>query len=206
MVEPVVDCGGMGARVRIAMNPSVAGGNHAAVHLFRDEPIARETFSLVPAYLRTGGDAAEPVWFSENGLEQTRPFRALKVWMQLAHLGRHGYRRLMARDIAVAGGLRRQLDASDDFEVLAHGLSVVCFRHRPAGMAEGDLDLHNRSLLRGLQARGGAFVAGTQVGTRFALRACIVNPLTTLKDVTAIVAEARYCASLVPAEDGSGPA
>jgi aromatic-L-amino-acid/L-tryptophan decarboxylase len=142
-----------------------------------------------------GGDAAEPAWFSEYGLEQTRPFRALKVWMQLAHLGRRGYRRLIARDIAGADTLRRQLDDSNDFEVLAHGLSVVCFRHRPAGMADGELDQHNRSLLRGLQARGGAFLAGTQVDERFALHACIVNPLTIVGDVTAILAEARRRAS-----------
>jgi aromatic-L-amino-acid decarboxylase len=167
----------------------------AGLVLFRDEPIVRDTFSLVPAYLRTGGDADEPVWFSEYGLEQTRPFRALKVWMQLAHLGKDGYRRLIARDIAVADALRLQLDDSDDFEVLAYGLSVVCFRHLPGGMADGDLDHHNRSLLRDLQARGSAFLAGTQVDQRFALRACIVNPLTTTHDVTAMLAETRRCAS-----------
>ena len=108
----------------------------AGLVLLRDGGAARDTFSLVPAYLRTDGDEdgpGGPVWFSEYGLEQTRPFRALKVWMQLRHLGRDGYRRLIAADLATAGELRRAVAASADFELLASGLSVVCFRHRPAG-------------------------------------------------------------------------
>ena len=115
----------------------------AGLVLLRDGPAARDTFSLVPAYLRTDGDEdgpGGPVWFSEYGLEQTRPFRALKVWMQLRHLGRDGYRRLIAADLATAGELRRAIEASSDFELLASGLSVVCFRHRPAGMDPARLD------------------------------------------------------------------
>jgi aromatic-L-amino-acid/L-tryptophan decarboxylase len=166
----------------------------AGLILFRDAAIARDTFSLVPPYLRTGGDADEPVWFSEYGLEQTRPFRSLKVWMQLKHLGRDGYRRLIARDIAVADALRRELDRAGDFEVLGHGLSVVCFRHLGTAADERGLDAHNEALLHTLQASGRAFLAGTRVDGRFALRACIVNPATTTADTRAIIAEIRRCA------------
>jgi aromatic-L-amino-acid/L-tryptophan decarboxylase len=115
----------------------------AGLVLLRDGAAARDTFSLVPAYLRTDGDEdgpGGPVWFSEYGLEQTRPFRALKVWMQLRHLGRDGYRRLIAADLATAGELRQAIETSSDFELLAGGLSVVCFRHRPAGMDPPRLD------------------------------------------------------------------
>jgi aromatic-L-amino-acid/L-tryptophan decarboxylase len=167
----------------------------AGLVLFRDEAAARDTFSLVPPYLRTGGDPDEPVWFSEYGLEQTRPFRALKVWMQLRHLGQDGYRRLIARDIAVAGALRRDLEQAADFEVLGHGLSIVCFRHLRPGADEAALDRHNSELLHALQAAGRAFLAGTRVDGRFALRACIVNPATTTADTRAIMAEVRRCAA-----------
>jgi glutamate/tyrosine decarboxylase-like PLP-dependent enzyme len=194
------------ARAGLARADSVALDPHkwlyapvdAGMVLFRDEGAVRDTFSLVPPYLRTGGDADEPVWYSEYGLEQTRPFRALKVWMQLTHLGRSGYRHLIARDIAVAGVLRQELTAAPDFEVLAHGLSVVCFRHldptRPGTGSQFDADAHNEALLRKLQAAGHAFLAGTRVDGHFALRACIVNPLTTSADVTAILNEVRRCA------------
>lgn len=165
----------------------------AGLVLFRDEPAVRDTFSLVPPYLRTGGDTDEPVWFAEYGLEQTRPFRALKVWMQLAHLGRTGYRRLIQRDIAVADELRERIDSDPDLETLAHGLSVVCFRHRPAETTTEYLDRHNQDLLHRLQRDGNAFLAGTRVDGAFALRACVVNPLTTTHDAAAIIDEVRRC-------------
>jgi aromatic-L-amino-acid decarboxylase len=200
----------------------------AGLVLLRDGAAARDTFSLVPAYLRTDGDEDEdgpggPVWFSEYGLEQTRPFRALKVWMQLRHLGRDGYRRLIAADLATAGELRRAIEASSDFELLASGLSVVCFRHRPARMDparldsagldraaldeagldraaldEAGLDRHNRAVLRAVQLGGRAFLAGTTVDGAFALRACIVNPGLTTARVPGLLRDIRDRAAELP--------
>lgn len=163
----------------------------AGLLLVRDGAAARDTFSLVPPYLRTEGDADGPPWFAEYGLEQTRPFRALKVWFQLRHLGRAGYRQLISRDIAMAARLRRALARSADFEVLASGLSVVCFRHRPAGLADAELDAHNQAALRAVQLGGRAFLAGTQVDGRFAFRACIVNPGMTGAGIDALLADIR---------------
>ena len=171
----------------------------AGLVLLRDGAVARDTFSLVPAYLRTDGDEdgpGGPVWFSEYGLEQTRPFRALKVWMQLRHLGRDGYRRLIAADLATAAELRRAVGASADFELLASGLSVVCFRHRPAGMDPGRLDphwldRHNQAVLKAVQLGGRVFLAGTTVDGAFALRACIVNPGLTSDRVAGLLDDVR---------------
>lgn len=171
----------------------------AGLVLFRDENQARDAFSLVPSYLRTSGDPDEPAWFSEYGLEQTRPFRALKVWMQLQHLGTSGYRRLIARDIAVAAHLRDQITRAPDFELLGHGLSVVCFRHLGTDTRGGhNLDARNERLLARLQRDGRAFLAGTEIDGRFALRACIINPLTTTADTDAILGEIRDCAERRP--------
>jgi glutamate/tyrosine decarboxylase-like PLP-dependent enzyme len=167
----------------------------AGVVLFRDADAARETFSLVPDYLRTGGDPAEPVWFSEYGLEQTRPMRALKVWITLKHLGWNRLRELIARDIAVAESLRDAVHNAADFELLGHGLSVVCFRHRPPGLAADALDRHNKDLLRKLTARGSAFIAGTRIDNAFGLRACIVNPGTTTTHTTALLDDIRAAAA-----------
>jgi aromatic-L-amino-acid decarboxylase len=185
----------------------------AGLVLVRDGAAARDTFSLVPAYLRTDGDEdgpGGPVWFSEYGLEQTRPFRALKVWMQLRHLGRDGYRRLIAADLAAAGELRRAIEASSDFELLASGLSVVCFRHRPAGLDSAGLDSagldsagldrHNQAVLRAVQLGGRAFLAGTSVSGAFALRACIVNPGLTAARVPGLLRDIRdHAAELLSA-------
>jgi glutamate/tyrosine decarboxylase-like PLP-dependent enzyme len=190
------------ARDGLARADSVAVDAHkwlyapvdAGLVLIRDGGAARDTFSLVPAYLRTDGDQdgpRGPVWFSEYGLEQTRPFRALKVWMQLRHLGRDGYRRLIAADLAAAGELRRAVAASADFDLLASGLSVVCFRHRPAGMDPARLDGHNQAVLKAVQLGGRAFLAGTTVDGTFALRACIVNPGLTTARVAGLLGDIR---------------
>lgn len=151
----------------------------AGLVLLRDAALARDTFSLVPPYLRSEPADDEPTWLSEYGPEQTRSFRALKVWMQLRHLGVDGYRTLIARDIEAADQLCRAVDDSADFELLAHGLSVVCFRHRPPELDDNDVDAHNRELVGLLQRSGQAFLAATEVDGRAALRACVVNPLTT---------------------------
>ena len=190
------------ARAALARADSVAVDAHkwlyapvdAGLLLVRRGAAARDTFSLVPPYLRTDGDPdgpGGPPWFAEYGLEQTRPFRALKVWLQLRHLGRSGYRELISRDLARATQLRRALARSADFEVLASGLSVVCFRHRPAGLSGPALDAHNQAVLRAVQLGGRAFLAGTQVDDRFALRACIVNPGLTGADVNAMIGDIR---------------
>jgi aromatic-L-amino-acid/L-tryptophan decarboxylase len=75
----------------------------------------------------------------------------------------------------------------------------VCFRHLDPAQPDADLDAHNEAVLHELQAAGQAFLAGTRVAGQFALRACIVNPLTTTTttaDITAILSEIRRCAEL----------
>lgn len=165
----------------------------AGLVLFADPSTARDTFSLVPEYLRTAGDADEPVWFSEFGLEQTRPFRALKVWATLSHLGKAGVRRLIARDIAAAQALCAAVTAAPDFDLLASGLSVVCFRHHPPELPDDELDAHNKRLLAAVLERGQAFVAGTQVDGAAAFRVCVVNPGTTTTHLMALLDEIRAC-------------
>ncbi|MGI5242790.1 pyridoxal phosphate-dependent decarboxylase family protein [Dactylosporangium sp. CA-139066] len=166
----------------------------AGLVLFRDATGAREAFSLVPPYLRTDDDqdgVGGPAWFSEYGFEQTRPFRALKVWMLLKHLGVAGYRSLIEHDLAVADALAAAVDAAPDLELLARGLSVVCFRGRPRSRQEEDLDVLNRRVLTALQHSGRAFLSGTVVNGAFALRACVVNPRSTIEDAEAVIAAVR---------------
>jgi glutamate/tyrosine decarboxylase-like PLP-dependent enzyme len=161
----------------------------AGLVLVRDARAMRAAFSLVPPYLRTDGSATGvggPPWFSEYGFQQTRAFRALKVWMALRHHGLAGYRRAIARDLALAERLAARLRAAADFELHEpQSLSIVCFRHAPAG-ARGvpqALDAHNRALLARVQLGGRAFLSGTVMNDRFWLRACIVNPRASESDV-----------------------
>ena len=168
----------------------------AGLVLIHDRQLARDAFSLVPPYLRTDDDldgVGGPVWFSEYGFDQTRPFRALKVWLLLKHLGVAGYRDLIAHDIAVADRLAAGVTAAPDLELLANGLSVVCFRCRPVDWpSDGQaIDELNRQVLSAVQLGGHAFLAGTSVNGMFALRACVVNPGSSAADADAVLAETR---------------
>jgi aromatic-L-amino-acid/L-tryptophan decarboxylase len=161
----------------------------AGMLLLRRPAAARDAFSLVPPYLRTG-DGPGGVWFSEYGFDQTRPFRALKIWMALQHLGLDGYRDLIRHDLYLARHLRQAVDAAADLEELASGLSVTCLRYHPADWdgTPAQLDQLNTSIVTAVQRSGQAFIAGTTVAGHAAIRVCIVNPGAVPDDIDVLAA------------------
>jgi aromatic-L-amino-acid/L-tryptophan decarboxylase len=171
--------------------------------LVRDSAAMRDTFSLVPPYLRD--DTALP-WFSEFGIQQSRGFRALKLWLALKCAGIDAYREAIARDIALAHTLRRHLRQSSDLEIVAAGpLSITCFRYQPGDQSNpADVDQINRTLLDTVQREGEVFLTGTELSGRFALRACIVNFRTTEKEVELLVNVIRHAGQRVVAERSAG--
>jgi aromatic-L-amino-acid/L-tryptophan decarboxylase len=160
--------------------------------LVRDGQLLRDTWSLVPPYLRTeeGKGFGGLPWYSEYGFQQTRGFRALKLWMTLQHLGRSGVARLVHRHVALAHRLAASVDAAPNLERVAPvTLSVVCFRYVPPGWS-GDaarLDVINKLLVERIQAEGRAFVTGTVLGDRYALHACVLHYGTSEADVDALI-------------------
>jgi len=160
--------------------------------LVRDGALLRDTFSLVPPYLRTeeGKGFGGLPWFSEYGVQQTRGFRALKLWMVLQHLGRAGLTAMIERHIGLARHLGRLIDGAPDFELLAPpSLSIVAFRYAPPARRGDDaaLDALNKRVMEQVQTDGEAFLTNTLVNGRFALRACILHYATTEDDVAALV-------------------
>ena len=173
--------------------------------LVRDGQAMRDAFSLVPPYIRGAGSADGVMglpWFSEYGLQQTRGFRALKVWMCLKHLGVDGYKAAIAENIALARYLAESVERSDDLELTAPpALSIVCFRYVGAGGQrpvsartideESRLAALNRALLERLQLGGEAFITSTELQGRFSLRACIVNHRSRREDVDQMIRAVR---------------
>src|SRR5215212_5299851 len=107
--------------------------------LVRDGALLRETFSLVPPYLRTeeGKGFGGLPWYSEYGFQQTRGFRALKLWSTLLLAGRDGIAQHVIRCNALARRLGAMIDEAEDLELLAPvDLSVVCFRYLPPSQRE----------------------------------------------------------------------
>jgi glutamate/tyrosine decarboxylase-like PLP-dependent enzyme len=167
--------------------------------LFRDPAGHRDTFSLVPPYLRDDG-SDELGWFSEYGPEQTRPFRALRVWATIAHLGRDGIVRLVQHTTRLARELSAMVEACDDFELLAPAItSIVAFRYRPTALDPDTAEMLNQAIPGAVQQRGHAFLTGTQLSGAAALRACILHPDTTEADLTVLLEEIRTAARQITA-------
>jgi len=156
--------------------------------LVRDGSLLRDAFSLVPPYIRTepGKGIGNLPWFAEYGFQQTRGFRALKLWVTLAHAGTSGLQQQIARQIALARYLEQRIKTTPNFQLASKGkLSIVCFRYVPPQLAgnEEALNALNKTLMEHMQAAGIAFITNTTVAGLFVLRACILHYGTTERDI-----------------------
>lgn len=153
----------------------------------------RDAFSYKPSYYRFDDDTEEPLPnYYEFGPQNSRGFRALKVWLQLRQAGRAGYRQMMADDIRLAHRLQSRVRASGALQAGPGELSIATFRYVPQAGPQGSsreewLDALNTELLDRLQRGGEAFVSNAVINGCFWLRACIVNFRTQAADIDALV-------------------
>jgi len=165
----------------------------AGCTLVRDRRHLVDAFSFRPPYYHFGGEEEDPPTnYYELGPQNSRGFRALKVWLGLRQAGREGQVRMIRDDIALAEALHRAIGAHPDLEAWTCKLSIVTFRYVPSNLAArrdeaaAYLDELNELLLTRLKSGGEAFVSNTVLNERFVLRACIVNFRTTRADVEAL--------------------
>lgn len=176
----------------------------AGCALIRDVDAHRAAFSYHPPYYHFDEHATN---FLDFGPQNSRGFRALKVWLAFQHAGAAGHRQMIADDIRLAGILSEALATEPECEVITRDLSIVTFRYVPAELAPlaadppvaAYLDALNRGLLDALQRGGEVFVSNAVVGERYLLRACIVNFHSTEADVRALPGIVRRAGAVVDA-------
>ncbi|TNE45463.1 MAG: amino acid decarboxylase [Deltaproteobacteria bacterium] len=152
-----------------------------------DTEAMRSAFSLVPEYLR---DDTEMPWFAEFGTQQTRGFRALKLWTLLQQMGLPGYGELLERDIQLNQLFAKELSHHPRFEVLSQShLSITCFQHVPTALNgnRSALEEHNTQLLLRLQQEGHYYLTSTRLNNHYVLRTCIVNFRTQREDLLGLI-------------------
>jgi aromatic-L-amino-acid/L-tryptophan decarboxylase len=145
-----------------------------------------------PAYLRSSqqGIAVETTYFADRGMQLSRGFRALKVWMSMKEQGVDRIGAAIQRNIDQAERLGRLVEAHPDLELLAPvSMNVVCFRYRHDGATPEELDRLSAEILVGLQTSGVAVPSQTILGGRFAIRVCITNHRSTDADFDLLVDE-----------------
>jgi len=168
--------------------------------LFRDGNAARAAFSTEDAdYIKTHGYADEEAFaFWDYGVELSRRFRALKVWLTLQYYGTRRIAQAIAGDIALAEYFGEVISKADDFELLAPvELSICCFRYVPdRNRTDAELNQLNELIMERVQKGGRAYLSNATVNGRFALRACITNFRTTKGDIDETVAAIRDAAQM----------
>jgi glutamate/tyrosine decarboxylase-like PLP-dependent enzyme len=151
-----------------------------------DAELHHGAFTSTAAYL--GREELDRPVFGNLAPEMSRRARAFAVWATLRAYGRSGYRAMVERHVELARRLAGQVDAALELERLADvPLNVVCFRYRPAGVPEEELDELNRRLGQAVLDDGRVYFGTTVYRGKVAFRPAIVNWRTRPEDVDLIV-------------------
>jgi glutamate/tyrosine decarboxylase-like PLP-dependent enzyme len=163
----------------------------AGCALVRDASAHRNTFAVTPEYLEsTPRGLASGEWLHDYGLQTSRGFRALKIWMALKEHGVEKFGRLIDQNIAQARYLTQLIEAEPALELTAPTtINIVSFRHRLAGASEERLKALNTEIMLRLQEDGIAALSDTTVHGRHCLRVAIANHRTRRDDLDLLVTE-----------------
>ncbi len=153
--------------------------------LVRDAAALDASFGVEASYVQEDRERVDRgVNLGFRGPQFSRGFDALKVWVSLLAHGRAAYARRIAHDVALTRYLASRVEESPEFELAATGLSICCFRYRPAGADDDEyLDRLNERLLTELQLDGRVLPSNAIVDGRYCLRTCIVNFRTEAEDL-----------------------
>jgi glutamate/tyrosine decarboxylase-like PLP-dependent enzyme len=165
----------------------------AGCALVRNVSVLRDTFSYHPPYYKFDEVKGEPaISFVDYSPQNSRGFRALKVWLALCQAGRNGYIKMISDDIRLASRLYDIVKKTPELEAFTNNLSITTFRYAPETPDKSEeeresyLNDLNTALLTRLQEGGEAYVSNAVVNGKYLLRACIVNFRTDQKDIEAL--------------------
>jgi aromatic-L-amino-acid/L-tryptophan decarboxylase len=164
----------------------------AGCALVRDPQALLEAFTYRPPYYAFDEGADAPISYVDYGPQNSRGFRALKVWLGLRQVGRDGYVRMISDDIALARELHRLASEDPELEAWTTSLSITTFRYVPPDIEPGTpeteeyLNALNQELRDRLERGGETYVSNAVVDGAYLLRACVVNFRTTVADMAAL--------------------
>ena len=165
----------------------------AACVLTKHRHALRDAFGFYPDYYLFDEERETGINYYEVGMQNSRGFRALKVWLALRQAGREGYGESIRGDIRLAESLFALADAHEELSAHSINLSIATFRFLPADIVEDSseetesyLNELNKALLAELQAGGELYLSNAIVDGKYLLRGCIVNFRTSQADIEAI--------------------
>ncbi len=191
--EAPADLRGLSVADSVAVDPHkwLYAPLEAGCVLVRDPRKLTAAFAYHPPYYHFDELATNYV---DYGPQNSRGFRALKVWLALRQVGAAGYRAMIADDIRLSRAMAEAVAAHPELELTTQELSVTTFRYVPAELrsqvgdplVERHLNVLNQALLDSLQRGGELFVSNASIEGTYVLRACIVNFHTDRRDVVEV--------------------
>ncbi len=161
--------------------------------LVRDARWLPATFHHLPEYLRDTHRGEEEMNFGFSGIQLSRGFRALKLWMSLKTFGLEAFQDAIDRGFALAEIADKTLRQSPCWEVITPAqMGIVTFRYRPAAAASADCDALNQRIVDAMQTDGFAFLSSTTLRGQTVLRLCTINPRTTDDDIRETIARLAH--------------
>ncbi len=153
-----------------------------------------DTYSAHPVYYNFDNSADEPALnYYEYGFQNSRGFRALKVWMALQQAGKNGYIKMINKDIELSQILFEEAQKHEELEAVTQNLSIATLRYVPLNYAQDErmnenyLNTLNEKLLNELQQGGEVFLSNAVIAEKYCLRACLVNFRTSAKDIHEVI-------------------
>ncbi len=166
----------------------------AGVVLVKNANKHRQAFAVNPDYIlhHERGIAAGPELISNFGIELSRGFKALKVWMAIKEHGIKKLRRLIRQNIRQAQYLGQLIKQENSLELMSPvSLNVVCFRYNPGMLMKGELSELNKEILMRLHEGGMVAPSYTKLNQDYCLRVAIVNHRSKMKDFDLLVKEVK---------------
>lgn len=154
--------------------------------MVKDVSALEEAFSVQPEYLQDTQFGREQPNFGDRGLQLSRSFRALKVWMSIQTFGLAAFRRSIGRGMELANRAEEYVRSSDVLRIAnPASLGVVCFRFEPPrlGLDERQVEELNEAIQARVIRTGTAMMSSTRLRGKYSLRFCILNHTTTWRDV-----------------------
>jgi aromatic-L-amino-acid decarboxylase len=157
--------------------------------LVRDEKWLRQTFHILPEYLADIERESGEVNFCDRGVQLTRTFRALKLWMSVKRFGRSAFAAAIDRGFALAEYAQTCIESQDCWEIVSPAqMGILAFRYVPAGKPQAaDVDKLQHRIVDLMIEDGFAMVATTALRGKTVLRMCTINPRTSEADIRASV-------------------
>jgi len=158
--------------------------------VIKDNAGHKDTFSLIPEYLakNTRGLASGEDWFSEYGLQLSRRFRALKVWMSLKEHGSERFGRMISRNVDQAFYLGELVNQHIHLELIAPiGMDIVCFRYNPGNKTLDELNALNKEIKLQIEERAIAIPGYTTLNNMYCLRIAISSHRVNYEDFDVLI-------------------